>query len=100
MSKQPDRFAAAVRAVFGRSASAKKIEALRVELIRAGIMARGAGPRNSPRARWKASDMAGEQIDKMADPSASDAERHTRKQRLLRGPKEFRDIRGDLPARK
>jgi len=97
MSKQPDRFAAAVRAVFGRSASAQKIEALRVELIRAGIMARGAGPRKSPRT---ASDMAGEQIDKMADPSASDAERHTRKQRLLRGPKEFRDIRGDLPTRK
>lgn len=94
------RFAAAVRAVFGRSVSVRKIEALRVELIRAGIVARGAGPRQNPKAASKASDMAGELIDKMADSSASDEERHTRKQRLLKGPKEFRDIRGDLPKRK
>jgi hypothetical protein len=93
MTEQPDRFAAAVRAVFGRSASARKIEALRVELIRAGIVARGARPRKNPKATSKASDMAGEQIDKMADSSASDEERHTRKQRLLKGPMEFREIR-------
>ena len=93
MSEHPDRFAAAIRAVFGRSASVRKIEALRVELIRVGIVARGAGPRKNQKGASKASDMAGEQIDKMADSSASDEERHTRKQRLLKGPKEFRDIR-------
>jgi hypothetical protein len=40
--------------------------------------------------------MAGEQIDKLADTSATDEERHRRKRRLLKGPGEFREIRGDL----
>jgi hypothetical protein len=35
---EPDRFAVIVRAVFGRYVSARKIEALRLELIRAGIV--------------------------------------------------------------
>ena len=37
---QPDRFTAAVRSVFGRYVSARKIEALRLELIRAGLIDR------------------------------------------------------------
>jgi hypothetical protein len=41
----------------------------------------------------KASDMAGKQIDDMADKSATDEERQTRKRRLLKGPTEFRDMR-------
>jgi hypothetical protein len=35
-----DPFAAAIRKVLGRYVSARKIEALRLELIRAGIVAR------------------------------------------------------------
>lgn len=41
-AKMPDRFAA-IRTVLGRYASARKIEALRLELIRAGIIARDEG---------------------------------------------------------
>jgi hypothetical protein len=37
---EQDRFAAAIRKVLGRYVSARKIEALRLELIRAGIVAR------------------------------------------------------------
>jgi hypothetical protein len=37
---EPDRFATAVRNLLGRYVSARKIEALRLELIRAGIVAR------------------------------------------------------------
>jgi hypothetical protein len=48
----------------------------------------------------KASELAGQQIDKLADPSATDEERHTRKRRLLKGPVDFRDIRGDIPKLK
>ncbi len=44
--------------------------------------------------------MAAQQIDKLVDPSATTEERHARKRRLLKGPKEFRDIRGDLPKPK
>jgi hypothetical protein len=43
MREQPDRFTAAVRKVFGRLVSTRKVEALRLELIRAGIVARDEG---------------------------------------------------------
>jgi hypothetical protein len=56
--------------------------------------------RSSPKAASKATEMAAEQIDKLADSSASDEEQQQRKRRLLKGPQEFRDIRGDLPKRK
>jgi hypothetical protein len=37
--------------------------------------------------------MAGQEIDRLIDPSTTDEERQRRKRRLLKGPKEFRDIR-------
>ena len=41
----------------------------------------------------KASEMAAHEIDRLSDPSATDEERQLRKRRLIKGPKEFRDIR-------
>jgi uncharacterized protein YlaI len=41
----------------------------------------------------KARQMAGRAVDRLSDPSATDEERQSRKRRLLKGPKEFRDIR-------
>jgi hypothetical protein len=38
--------------------------------------------------------MAAQEIDRLIDPLAPDEERQRRKRRLLKGPKEFRDIRG------
>src|ERR1700751_2496828 len=54
-------------------------EAIRrlVELALAGTQAT---PRRSAKDLSKASDLAAQQIDEMADPSATDEERHTRKQ--------------------
>src|SRR5262245_36070309 len=43
----------------------------------------------------KASEMAGREIDLLGDPSATDEERQLRKQRLIKGPQEFRDIRSN-----
>jgi hypothetical protein len=43
----------------------------------------------------KASEMASREIDLLGDPSATEEERELRKQRLLKGPQEFRDIRSD-----
>jgi hypothetical protein len=57
-------------------------------------------PRPSPTAASKASDLAAQQIDKLVDPSIPAEERQMRKRRLLKGPKEFRDIRDDLPKPK
>jgi hypothetical protein len=41
----------------------------------------------------RASEMVGQEIDRLIDPSAADEERQRRKRRPLKGPKEFRDIR-------
>jgi hypothetical protein len=43
--------------------------------------------------RAKASEMAGDEIDRLGDPLATDEERQLRKQRLIKGPQEFQDIR-------
>jgi len=48
----------------------------------------------------KAADMAGDIIDQHADLSASSEEQASRKRRLLKGPKEFRDLRRDYPHKK
>jgi hypothetical protein len=48
----------------------------------------------------KAADMAGAVIDQQADLSASSEEQASRKRRLLKGPKEFRDLRRDHPVLK
>ena len=45
----------------------------------------------------KASNLAGVEIDRLSDQSATDEERASRKRRLLKGPKEFRDIRSVDP---
>ncbi len=54
----------------------------------------------SPKAAAKASEMAGHQIDKIANPAMPEEERRARKRRLIKGPREFRDIRGDQPKPK
>jgi Arc/MetJ-type ribon-helix-helix transcriptional regulator len=69
-------------------------EAIR-RLIELGLAGAKTMPRQSSKAAARASNMAAEQIDKLGDLSATDEERQERKRRLLKGPKEFRDIRGD-----
>ena len=65
-----------------------------------GPSARRAGVRTG-RAE-KARAMAGQEIDRLSDPSATEQERQRRKRRLLKGPKEFRDVRskGDKRRRR
>jgi hypothetical protein len=55
-----------------------------------------------PRARRAAdaSALAGQEIDRLGDESAPVAEREKRKRRLVKGPSEFREMRGDLPRPK
>lgn len=52
------------------------------------------------KAQSKAADLAGKIIDRHADRSATSEERESRKRRLLKGPKEFRDVRRDQPKTK
>jgi Arc/MetJ-type ribon-helix-helix transcriptional regulator len=74
-------------------------EAIR-RLVELGLTGSQPMKQRSPKAAAKALDLAGQQIDKLIDPSAPAEERQQRKRRLLKGPSEFRDIRGDLPKPK
>jgi hypothetical protein len=69
-------------------------------LLELGLAASRPMKRRNPKAVSKASAMAGQQIDKLADSSVTDEERQRRKRRLLKGPTEFRDIRGDISKSK
>jgi hypothetical protein len=52
------------------------------------------------RAASKASQMAGRQIDRLLPESTASEDRARRKRRLLKGPREFREFRDDLPKSK
>ncbi len=51
------------------------------------------------KARSTALDLASTQLDRLLDRSAPDEERQRRKRRLLKGPKEFRDMRDAVRSR-
>jgi hypothetical protein len=48
----------------------------------------------------KAAELAGRTIDRLGDPAATDEERAHRKRRLIKGPREFRDVLVDQPKKK
>jgi hypothetical protein len=54
----------------------------------------------SQQTRVKAKKVAAEQIDRMGDSAAPAEEQASRKQRLLKGPEEFREARVDRPKAK
>src|SRR3954454_16744551 len=70
-----------------------------VQLAEKGLTAVGPMKRTSPKSAAKAAELAGEEIDRMTDQSASVEEREIRKRRLLKGPKEFRELREDHPRK-
>jgi hypothetical protein len=73
-------------------------EAIR-RLVEIGLAAaRRAGARRNKAS--KALEMAGDEIDRLADPAVSNEERQLRKQRLLKGPREFREFRDRRDRRK
>jgi len=52
------------------------------------------------RSQRKAAEMADREIDPLGDQAVTNEERARRKRRLIKGPREFRDIRADLPKNK
>lgn len=52
------------------------------------------------KAASKAREMADQELDRLGDASLPVGERERRKRRLTKGPREFRDMRGDLPKPK
>jgi hypothetical protein len=53
--------------------------------------------KRSKKSASAAREMAGREIDRLGDTSLTANERERRKRRLIKGPREFRDMRGDLP---
>jgi metal-responsive CopG/Arc/MetJ family transcriptional regulator len=71
----------------------------RSEAIRRLVeQALGSDPERRPsrQAAAKASELAGQEIDRLADPSATKEEQAKRKRRLIKGPREFRRARRDV----
>jgi hypothetical protein len=84
-SKQPDRP--------GRPEAIRRI----IEQVLSGTTARRSANKTTAR---KASELAAREIERLADKSQPEPEQQRRKRRLIHGPKEFRDIRGDQPKTK
>jgi hypothetical protein len=57
-------------------------------------------PQHSKEAASKAREMAGQELDRLSDASLPADEQERRKRRLTKGPREFRDMRDDLPKPK
>jgi len=56
-------------------------------------------PAGAHKGAFKAKELAGREVDRASDPSATDEQRQRRKRRILKGPAEFREVRKDLPKR-
>ena len=70
-----------------------------IRLAELGLAMSGSMSRTNAKAASKASAMAGQEIDRLVDQSLPVGERASRKRRLLKGPKEFREIREDHPKK-
>jgi Arc/MetJ-type ribon-helix-helix transcriptional regulator len=67
-------------------------EAIR-RLVELGLDSAGPFKPLSEQAASQATKLADREIDRLSDKSATDEERESRKRRLLKGPKEFRELR-------
>jgi hypothetical protein len=70
----------------------------RLLIFKRSSSSRSAAKDRDPEAAVKAADMAALELDKLADSSATSDQRQQRKRRLLKGPGEFRDMRGNRPS--
>ena len=78
---------------------ASRSEAIR-RLVEIGLAGAKKFAAPSQQTRAKAKKFAAEQIDRMGNSTATAEEQASRKQRLLKGPEEFREARVDRPKAK
>src|SRR5579859_5190605 len=71
-------------------------------LVERGLAESTTGPARQIRkgGRRKAAEMASREIDRLGDQSVTNKERTRRKRRLIKGPREFRDVRANRPKTK
>jgi hypothetical protein len=95
---QPAQLAGLDAWIARQNAPLSRPEAIRRLLDQALAVSQPAKSRTQ-KARSKALDLASAQLDRLVDPSATAEERQHRKRRLLKGPKEFRDMRDAVRSR-
>ena len=95
----PRQLTAAIDKWAEHNAISSRSEAIR-RLVELGLVASQPLQRRSLEAASKALELAAQEIDNLLEPSVPDEERHRRKRRLLKGPKEFRDTRSDVSKHK
>jgi Arc/MetJ-type ribon-helix-helix transcriptional regulator len=95
----PPKLTAAIDTWAEVNGLASRSEAIH-RLLELGLAASQPMRRRNLETASKALELAAREIDRLIDPSTPDEERKTRKRRLLRGPKEFQDLRGDVSRRK
>ena len=94
----PAKLTAAIDKWAAAAGARSRSEAIRRLVEQA--LASGRPQKTSKKAASKARQLAGEELDRIGDPSLSVEERERRKRRLTKGPSEFREMRGDLPKPK
>jgi hypothetical protein len=85
--------------IAGQAGSLTRPEAIRRLIERAFTAAAPSAPAKVG-SRRKAAELAGRAIDRLGDQTATVEERAHRKHRLIKGPREFRDVRDDQPKKK
>ena len=93
-----DEFVAAIDA-WAEAHDLVRSEAIR-RLVELGLAGAKKFAAPSQQTRAKAKKFAAEQIDRMGNSTATAEEQAGRKQRLLKGPEEFREARVDRPKAK
>ncbi|NVO16483.1 MAG: hypothetical protein HXX10_20845 [Rhodoplanes sp.] len=94
----PDLLAAVVSWIKRQDDAPSRPEAIR-RLVELGLASTSSARRFSKKKVEKAAELAERQIERLVDPSATTEDRQRRKHRLLKGPEEFRDLRGTKPKR-
>jgi hypothetical protein len=83
-----DRWAASQKDYPSRPEATRRLVELGLAIALPGVR---------PEKAAKAAEMASQEIDRLGDPSATDEERQLRKRRLIKGPKEFQELRRNRP---
>lgn len=97
---QPDRITALDAWISAQSDHRpSRPEAIRC-LVDLGLAQSQATRQTSRKAAARASEMASEQVAKLMGPLVSEQEQRARKRRLIKGPREFRQMRADQMQRK
>ena len=93
--RMPMELTAAVEGWAARqSDTPPRSEAFR-RLVEMGLASSALSRPHSAKTRAGAADLASKTLDRHTDQSATPLEQQSRKRRLLKGPKEFRDLRKD-----